>query len=332
MSLQSAAAPAAASSTTRPSMVAAHHPIYGDASVVILAPTARPKPHEGEVLVAVHASSVNYGDQVMLTGRPWLVRLVFGLRRPKRRLLGIDVAGVVAAVGPGVTDFAPGDRVFGQSEGAWAELATVPAKALAHLPDGVPFAAGGAVPLAGMTALQGLRDHGRLRAGERVLINGASGGVGHLALQVAKALGAHVTAVVSARNVAQARALGADVVVDYTRQDFTATDARYDLILDVAGSQPLRACRRLLRAGGRYVSTVGNLRFLLKLVVARLFWRNLGFFNQRADAADLHTLAGWLADGRLRPVVERSYPLDKVADALAAFAHGPNGAKTLIVR
>ena len=225
---------------------------YGDPGVLRVEEVERPPLEDDRVLVRVKASSVNRAEWYGLTGRPLMARVLMGgVRRPKSRLIGTDFAGVVEAVGKDVEGCAVGDEVFGGRDGAYAEY--VAAKSFAHKPANVSFEEAGCVGIAGLTALQAVRDHGELRPGERVLVNGASGGVGTMTLQIAKALGGQVTAVCSTRNVEQARRLGADRVLDYTQEDFTRQGDRYDLVLDVAGSRSWRELRRVLAPGGRVV-------------------------------------------------------------------------------
>src|SRR5436309_15144925 len=247
---------------------------YGGPGVVRVEEVEQPTLENDRVLVRVRASSLNKADWHQLRGRPRVMRpMMGGVLRPKSPLIGTDLAGVVEAVGNDVTDLAPGDEVFGGGPGAYAEY--VSAKSVVRKPAGVSFAVAAAVPIAGLTALQGLRDHGRLQPGQRVLVNGASGGVGSLAIQIAKALGGDVTAVVSTRNIELARALGADRVIDRLHEDFTQADARYDLILDVAGGHSWFALRRVLEPEGRLVvvgahGSRGVLRHIAALKLAAL--------------------------------------------------------------
>src|SRR5438093_136008 len=216
--------------------------------VIELRDVDQPKPADGEVLVRVHAASVNAFDWHMVTGMPYLARIEAGVRAPKSELIGVDFAGTVEAVGDGVTRFRPGEEVFGGRSGAYAEYVCVgEEKAVAPKPPGVSFEHAASVGIAAVTALQAVRDKGRLQSGQEVLINGASGGVGTYAVQIAKALGAEVTAVCSTRNVDQARSLGADRVVDYTHEDFTRDGRRHDLMIDIAGSRSWSECKRVLK-------------------------------------------------------------------------------------
>ena len=243
---------------------------YGSPDVLNLRDVDKPEPLDDEVLVRIHAAAVNTADWIALTGRPYAARAAFGLFRPKRRIPGIAMAGRVAGVGRNVTQFKPGDDVFGEVHSAYAEYVCVAADRIGSKPTNLTFEQAAAVPLAAITALQGLRDKARVQPGHKVLINGASGGVGTFAVQIAKALGAKVTAVCSTRNVDIARSLGADHVIDYTQEEFTQSTTRFDAILDLAGSRPLSDCVRLLTPNGVYVSSVGRLGWVLKVAVAAL--------------------------------------------------------------
>src|SRR5947207_4120957 len=231
---------------------------YGSPHVLELREIDKPQPLDGEVLVRVHAAAVNTADWIALTGRPYAARLAFGFFRPKLRIPGIAMAGRVAAVGKAVTQFNAGDEVFGEVHSAYAEYVCVGADRIGPKPTNLTCEQAAAVPLAAITALQGLRDKARVQPGHKVLINGASGGVGTFALQIAKALGAEVTAVCSTRNVDIARSLGADHVIDYVREDFTQSRTRFDAILDLAGSRSLSDCVKLLAPAGVYVSSGGG--------------------------------------------------------------------------
>jgi NADPH:quinone reductase-like Zn-dependent oxidoreductase len=286
---------------------------------------------DDRVLVRVRATSINRGDWYALAGKPVAARpMMGGIRRPKNRMLGGDFAGVVEAVGRNVTEFKAGDEVFGGRAGAFAEYAT-PKDGLALKPPNVTFEEAAAVPIAALTALQGLRDHGKLQAGQRVLVNGASGGVGTFAIQIAKALGAHVTAVCSTRNVEQARSLGADEVIDYSKRDFTRTGERYDLILDVAGSKSWRACKRVLARDGRLVIVGGPgdtllLGPLAHIAATKLMSlgssRKTPFFIAKFNRADMDFLRDLLADGKIRPVIDRRYAFGEIGDALREMGKG----------
>jgi len=311
---------------------------YGRPDVLELREVDRPVPTDDQVLLRVQASSVNPVEWYDVTGfLP--VRMGGGLRRPKDPTVGVDVAGRVEAVGRNVEELQPGDEVFGATSGAWAEYTCASAKNLVAKPANVSFEEAAAVPVAALTALQGLRDHGKVQSGQKVLINGASGGVGTYAVQLAKAFGAEVTGVCSPRNVEQTRSLGADRVVDYTREDFTKLDERYDLMLDIAGSRPFLEYRRVLAPKATVVLVgakikyrgMGPLPYLAKtLVTSRFRSQKVTFFVAKTLKDDLAALAGLLEAGTVRSVIDRSYPLSQAADALTYLGEGHARAKVAI--
>ncbi len=312
---------------------------YGPPSVLELSEVERPVPGRGEVLVRVGAASVHPGDYFVMTGEPYVVRLVYGLRQPRHGIPGRDLAGVVAAVGKDVTALRPGDEVFGWSTaGALAEYACVPADNLVSVPVNVSVEHAAAVPTSAMTALQALRKIANVQPGHTVLVTGASGGVGSFAVQIAKAFGAEVTGVCSTRNVDLVRSLGADHVVDYTRTDFTRTDKRYDVILDNVEAQPLAAVRRVLTPTGTLIPNSGHggrwLGPLGRIVKARAlsgFTRqHLKPFTSLGKRQDLLALADLLTTGQVTPVIDRTYPLDEAADALRHVAAGHTRGKVVI--
>ncbi len=297
-------------------------------------------PDDGRV--AVGASSVNARDWHFVTGLPMFARPSLGLRRPKRTIPGADVAGRVVAVGDRVTRFAVGDDVFGEVDGGgFAEYVAAPAEHLVRLPDGASYEEAATLGVAAETALQGLRDWGSLRAGERVLVNGASGGVGTFAVQIAQALGAsHVTAVCSTRNVEAAARLGADRVVDYTQEDHSASGETYDVVLDNAGVWPLRACGRLLADGGRYVTvTSPKSRWLhpLPRMLATPIWFSVArgtapaFKVASRSTRDLEQLGAWVEQGLLKPELERRWSLDEAAEALGVQGRFHARGKSVVV-
>jgi NADPH:quinone reductase-like Zn-dependent oxidoreductase len=311
---------------------------YGRPRVLELRDVVPPEPGEGEVLVRVQASSVNPADWYVVTG-PLFARFGNGLRRPKVAAAGTDVAGRVEAVGAGVTGLRPGDDVFGTASGAWAELACARENRLAPKPPGVSFADAAALPIAGCTALQALRDHGRMEPGHHVLVNGASGGVGTYAVQLAKALGASVTAVCSARNVELVRSLGADRVVDYTTEDFTRTGEQHDLLLDIAGSRPLGALQRALAPDATVVVIGGPMTYRglgplphlgATLLMSKLRRSTVRFFVAKIERNDLAYLASLLEAGTIRSVIDRTYALELVADALAHLGEGHARGKVVV--
>lgn len=300
---------------------------YGDPGVLRVEEVERPPLEDDRVLVRVKASSVNRAEWYGLVGRPLFARpMMGGIRRPRSRLIGTDFAGVVEAVGKDVEGVEVGDEVFGGRDGAYAEY--VVAKTFAHKPANVSFEEAGCVGIAGLTALQAVRDHGELRPGERVLVNGGSGGVGTMTVQIAKALGGQVTAVCSTRNVERTRELGADRVLDYTQEDFTRMGDRYDLVIDVAGSRPWRQLRRVLAPGARFVavgapSGTPFLGPLTHIAATKIASRGKArFFVAKFIRADLETLAELLASGRLKPAIDRSYRLAETPQALRAMGEG----------
>jgi NADPH:quinone reductase-like Zn-dependent oxidoreductase len=298
---------------------------YGTPEVLRLEEVARPVPGDDEVLVRVRASSVNPYDWHFLTGLPKLFRPTFGLRKPKYRILGADLAGQVEAVGSKVTRFAQGDEVYGQTAaGAFAEYATVAETELAPKPANLTFEQAAAVPLAGFTALQAIRDRGKVQPGQRVLINGASGGVGTLAVQIAKSFGAEVTGVCSTDNVDLVQSIGADHVVDYTREDFTLSPQRYHLLLDNVGNRSLSEYRSVLEPKGIYLAShgqpdnkwLGPVWFLARAALVSPFVsQKLTTFVSQPTTEDLHVLKELIEAGTLMPVVDRAYPLTQVPDA-----------------
>jgi NADPH:quinone reductase-like Zn-dependent oxidoreductase len=321
-------------------MKGAVHYCYGSPDVVRYITLPKPQPADSEVLVKVRAASVNPLDWHYLQGTPYMVRLSSGFGVPKDPRLGVDFAGTVEAVGRKVTRFKPGDAVFGGKFGAFAEYVVVrQERAIAAKPDNVSFEAAAAVPIAALTALQALRDTAHVRAGQKVLINGASGGVGTFAVQIAKSLGAEVTAVCSTRNLDLMRAIGADHVIDYTREDFTRGSARFDVILDTVSTHSPAQYRRVLNSDGVYVmigsTEPGNwFGWLWPPLEGRvLSW----FVSQRFEmmladlnGADLAALAALMQSGRMKPVIDRTYPLDQAADALRYLEKGHARGKVVL--
>lgn len=309
-------------------MKAVVHHSYGGPSVLQIDDVEKPKPGDDEILVKVYASSLNVVQWYTMTGL-FLARLGGGLRRPKEIRLGGDFAGVVETVGKDVSDFKPGDEVFGGKGGAWAEYVSV-REGIASKPAQVTFEEAASVATAGMTALQGLRDYGKIQAGQKVLINGASGGVGTFAVQVAKALGARVTAVCSTRNVECAYSLGADRVIDYTREDFTHSGERYDLLFDIAGGRSWYACRRILQPKARVVLVGGPRTPLIgplwHVIGMRLFslgsGRKVVFFVANFNREDMRTMRNLMETGKVKPFVEKTYPMTEVAKAMRYLGSG----------
>ena len=322
-------------------MKAAVRDTFGLPSAVVeVREIEEPVPADDEVLVQVRAASVNVADWYDVTGRPWVARIAQGLRRPKETRLGVDYAGVVKAVGKDVREFRPGDEVFGGRTGAFAEhVVAKAARGIVPKPSNVTFEEAAAVPVAALTALQGLRDKGKVEPGQRVLINGASGAVGTLAVRVAKALGADVTAVCSTRNVEQARSLGADQVVDYTQEDFTRSGERYDLMLDVAGSRSWSACKRVLAPQGTLVIVGGPRKNRLlgplggvikKRLGGMVGSRNVVFYVAKFNKPDMEFLRELLEAGKITPAIDRRYELGEIADALGYIGEGHARAKIVV--
>ncbi|MEC4574597.1 NAD(P)-dependent alcohol dehydrogenase [Streptomyces virginiae] len=313
---------------------------YGPADVLRLDEVDRPVPGRGEVLVRVHAAAVDQGVWHLVTGLPYALRPVFGLRAPRVRTPGMDLAGRVEAVGPDVTRVRPGDEVFGSCQGSFAEYACAKEDALAPKPAGLGFEEAATVPVSGVTALKALRDVGRVRAGQRVLVLGASGGVGTYAVQLAKAFGAHVTGVCSTAKTDLVRSIGADEVVDYTQEDPVDGSRRHDLVLDIAGNRPLSRLRRALTArgtlvivggegGGRWLG--GNERQLGALLLSPFVGqrlRSLAVMEQHHS--DLRALTELIEDGSVTPVLDRSYPLAEVPDAIRHLRGGQVRGKVAI--
>jgi NADPH:quinone reductase-like Zn-dependent oxidoreductase len=299
---------------------------------------AKPELADDGILVRVRACSVNRADWFMTTGRPWFARPTTGLLGPRSPLVGSDFAGTVEAVGKDVPDLEPGDEVFGGRSGSLAEYVSA-RMGFARKPANVSFEEAATVPVAALTALQGLRDHGQLQAGQKVLVNGASGGVGIFAIQVAKALGAEVTAVCSTRNVDQARELGADDVLDYTRDDFTRKGRRYDVLFDVAGNRAWLASRRVLEPHARLVlvggpkdnALLGPLGHMVRLKLASLLGsRKAVFFIAKFNRSDMNVLRELVESGQVRPVIERRYDLSDVREALRYMGEGHVRSKLVV--
>lgn len=300
----------------------------------------KPVPKDDEVLVRVHAASVHPGDWLMMSGQPYILRLMFGLRKPRKGVPGFDVAGHVEAIGKDVAEFQPGDEVFGKCEGSCAEYATTSEDLLAPKPTNLTLEQAAAVTISGTAALRGIRDAAKVQPGQKVLINGASGGVGTFAVQIAKWLGAEVTGVCSTPNLDMVRSIGADHVIDYTQEDFTQGEERYDFILDNAGSHSLSEFRQALTpagklipnsgtTGGRWVGPVGR---TLRAFVLSLFVRKQGRpYVSIEKREDLATLTDLIETGKVTPVIDRTYPLSDTAEAMAYVAEGHASGKTVII-
>jgi NADPH:quinone reductase-like Zn-dependent oxidoreductase len=313
---------------------------YGSADVLQLRDIDRPVVGDDEVLVRVRAAGVDQGVWHIMAGLPYPIRLAgYGLRAPKNRVLGADVAGVVEAVGNDVTRFQRGDEVFGIAAGSYAEYARAPEDKLAPKPANLTFEQAAVVAVSGLTALQGLRDHGKVRRDQKVLIIGASGGVGTYAVQVATAFGAQVTGVCSTTKVDLVRSLGADRVIDYTREDFADGERRYDVILDVGGNASLSRLRRALTPKGTLVITGGETdgrwlggtdRQLRALVLSPFVGQKLGTFISRENHEDMIVLKTLIEAGKVTPVIDRAYPLSEVADAIRYMRDGRARGKIVI--
>ena len=313
---------------------------YGVPHSVRLESIPKPTPGPGQVLIKVRATSVNPAEWYGATGQPLLIRLFNGIGTPEDTRLGFDVAGTVEAVGPEVTLFKPGDEVFGGAHGAFAEYVVVREKGgIVAKPANLSFEEAAAIPIAAITALQGLRDQGHIAAGKKVLINGASGGVGTYAVQIAKALGAEVTAVCSGRNVEMVRTVGADHVIDYTREDFTEGAERYDLILDNVGNHGFFDLADVMTPGGIIVVVGGSKENPWLGPIKRVVWSKIAgafvepplpFFIAKVNKADLQLLADLARDGKLRSVIDRRYPLDAAGDALAYLGGGHARGKVVV--
>jgi NADPH:quinone reductase-like Zn-dependent oxidoreductase len=295
---------------------------YGSEDALQLREIDRPTIGDGDVLVRVHAASIHLGDRLIMAGRPLLVRMATGLRRPKQPTPGTDIAGIVEAVGKAVTRFKVGDEVFGWTSGAFAEFSSTPADHLAAKPARLSFEQAAAIGVSATVALQLLRDNGRVKAGQRVLINGASGGVGTFAVQIAKAFGAEVTGVTSGRNAGMVRSIGADHVIDYTKEDFTKGTERYDFILDNVANHSLGTMRRVLTPTGVLLPnggghTGGGMGRLIHATIASKFIRGQGSPSVKFEnTADLAALVELVEAGKITPVIDRTYPLAETAAAL----------------
>ncbi len=321
-------------------MKAVMYTAYGSPDVLKYTDMAKPAPKANEVLVKIRATALNAADYYMLQGKPFMVRLMTGgITKPKATILASDVAGVVEAVGEKVTAFKVGDAVFGDLSvvgwGGLAEYVAVPESALTLKPSRLTFEEAAAVPMAAVTALQGVRKLGKLQAGDKVLVYGASGGVGTFAVQIAKALGAEVTAVCSTRKVEMVRSLGADHVIDYTREDFTKNGQKYDLIIAANGYRPIREYRRSLTADGRYIVTGGTMAqifeaMLLGSLLAVGSKQTLTNLMAKTDTNDLAFVRELIEQGKVKPVIDRCYPLSEAADAFRYLGEGHAQGKIVV--
>ena len=307
---------------------------YGTADVMELKEVEKPTPGDGEVLVRVLAASLAAGEYYGMRGTPFPIRMYIGFPKPKKDfVVGLDCAGVVESVGKDVTRFQPGDEVYGECRGSCAEYAVAKESAVAHKPHNLTFEQAAAVPTSACTALQGLRDHGKVRPGQKVLINGASGGVGPFAVQIAKALGAEVTAVCSTRNVEMVRSIGADHVIDYTREDFTRGGPRYDVIMDNVASHSLSDTRRVLTPQGVHIPSSGHagMGWIITAALTAVFVRQQGSpFVASTTGKDLVTLGELIEAGKVTPVIDRTYALRDAPEAFRYLDQGHARGKVVI--
>jgi NADPH:quinone reductase-like Zn-dependent oxidoreductase len=329
-----------ASLTDQRTMKAITREHYGPAENLQLKDLEIPKINDDQVLVRVHAAGLDRGAWHLMTGKPYLIRMVgYGLQKPKNITLGLDLAGVVQAVGKNVIQFKPGDRVFGIGNGSFAEYASARADKLAIMPANTSFEQAAAVPVSALTALQSVRDHGRVQAGQRVLISGASGGVGTYAVQIGKAFGAHVTGVCSTAKIDLVRSIGADDVIDYTRGDFTNGLERYDVVLDIGGGQPLAKLRRLLtetgtlaligaEGGNQWTGTMN--RVLQAMLLSPFSRQRLVSVMNNENARDLEVLAKMIEVGAIKPVIDRTCSLAKLPDAMRDLEAGRVRGKVVV--
>ena len=312
---------------------------YGPPEVLELREIDKPVVKDNEVLIRVHAAAVNAADWHLMRGLPIIGRMAFGLRKPKIKVRGRDVSGTVEAIGKNVTQFQPGDEVYAEVDtGSFAEYTCVSEEVLGLKPANLTFEQAAAVPVSANTALQGLRDKGRIQAGQKVLINGASGGVGTFAVQIAKSFGAEVTGVCSARKADLVRSIGADHVVDYTQGDFTKSGQRYDLILDLVGTHSLSDCRRALTPNGTLVLSSGNGgrwlgpmgRIIKAVVLSPFVSQRLGTFVSKGSKENLAALKELTESGKLMPAIDRTYPLSEAPDAIRYLEGGHARGKVII--
>ena len=306
---------------------------YGSSGVLKLKEVDKPTVKENDVLIRVGAAAVNAGDAFMMKGSPWLIRLYVGFPRPKDYILGWDVAGHVEAVGEKVKRFQPGDEVYGTANRTFAEYVSADADKIAMKPSNLTFEQAAAVPMAGIVALQGIRDKGRAQPGQKVLINGASGGVGHFAVQVAKSLGAEVTGVCSTKNVDMVRSIGADHVVDYTQKDFTRSGERYDLILDNVANRSFSDLRRALTPKGFLIPNSGHsgLGYVLKAAMLSPFMsKQASPLFIKTNHQDFDVLRELIEEGKITPVIDRTYPLSEAPEAIGYVGDGHASGKVVI--
>lgn len=312
---------------------------YGSPDVLKFEEVQKPVPGDDEVLIKVHAAAANAGDWHLMRADPFMIRLMYGLQKPKHEILGTDVAGCVEAIGKNVTEFQPGDEVFGNMSssgfGAFAEYVCAPENSIALKPSNITFENAAAVPSAAGTALQALRDKGQIQSGQKVLINGASGGVGTFAVQIAKAFGAEVTAVCSTGNMEMVRSIGADHVIDYTKEDFTQNGQQYDLILAANGYHPISDYKRALSPTGIYVMTGGSTAQMFQAMtmgswISMTSSKTMSNMMAKPNQKDLIFMQELLETGKVVPVIDRRYPLSEVPDAIRYLEEGHAKGKVVI--
>jgi len=312
---------------------------YGSPDVLQCEEIEKPTAGDDEVLIKVRAASINPADWHNMRGTPYVMRMEAGLRKPKETRLGVDFAGTVEAVGRNVMQFKPGDEVFGGRSGAFAEYVCVRKdRAVVLKPANLTFEQAASVPIAALTALQGLRDKGKIQSGQKVLINGAAGGVGTFAVQIAKSFGAEVTGVCSTRNVDMVRSIGAEQVIDYTQEDFTKSGQRYDLLFDCVGNHSLSACRRVLNPKGIYIMVGGRSgrwiaplgRVLKALVLSRFVSQDMVFFLARLNKEDLTIMRELMEAGKATPVIDKRYRLSEIPEAIRYLEEGHARGKVVI--
>ena len=312
---------------------------YGSPDVLKFKEVQKPVPGDDEVLIKIHAAAANAGDWHLMRADPFMIRLIYGLQKPKHEILGTDVAGRVEAIGKNVTQFQPGDEVFGDMSGsgfgAFAEYVCAPENRIALKPSNITFEDAAAVPSAAVTALQALRDKGQIQSGQKVLINGASGGVGMFAVQIAKAFGAEVTAVCSTRNMEMVRSIGADHVIDYTQEDFTQNGQQYDLIIAANGYHPISDYKRALSPTGIYVMTGGSMTQMFQAMtigpwISITSSKKMSNMLVKSSQKDLVFMQELLETGKVAPVIDRRYPLNEVSDAIRYLEEGHAKGKVII--
>jgi len=327
--------------TGEPHMKAVVYTNYGSPDVFEIRDIKKPVPNDNQVLVKVRAASVNPYDWHFIRGTPYIMRLGVGLRKPKVTRIGVDFAGTIEAVGKNVTQFKPGDEVFGGKTGAFAEYVCVSEKGVALKPANITFEQAGSVDIAGLTALQAVRDKAKAQPGQKILINGASGGVGTFAVQIAKSFGADVTGVCSTRNLDMVRSLGADHVIDYTKEDFTKSGQHYDVILDNVGNQPLLSFRRALTPKGKYVMIGGGgtadqgligpmFRPIEAMLLSPFVSQEMGMMMTNPTQNDMTMLADLMQAGKVTPVIDRTYPLSQIREAIRYLEQGHARGKVVI--